>query len=205
MQKKSVNIQMSARVPDSEKRVAEQASESFGELTGKLKLAISHLNTVSTSFSSLQNPDSKEIMKHRVVLRNFRDQVKKNFEQIMTIANSSAVLMARFSSDPETIEIMNSFGSQVQDLEKQVNRFLALFSNIGDESFMPSVMAAIDLIKKQAAQVTQLINDRALEHIDTNILAKRWTSEIKDENNNNVYERLPLLVQLFNETKGNKN
>jgi hypothetical protein len=204
MIKKAFAIQMSGRVPDSEKRVAEQAAESFKELNGKLRVAINHLNAISTSFAKLQTPDTKEILKHRMVLRNFRDQVKKNFEEIMSIANNSAVLMAKFGSDPETIEVMNSFGSQIQDLEKQVNRFLALFSNIGDESFMPSVLAAIDSVKKQVSQLKQLVNDRALEHIDTNILAKKWTSDIRDENDNSVYDRLPLLVQLFNETKANK-
>jgi hypothetical protein len=200
MKKKGYAIQMSTTVPDAEKRVAEKASESFEELNAKLKLASDHLNTLYVSFSGVQPVDNKVILDQRVVLREFRDRVKKNFEDIESKTNNAAVLMGEFATDTETVEMMNSFLSQFKDLEKQVNRFLALFSNIGgDDNFMSAVLASIELIRKQSSQFRQLISDRILEHIDTNILAKKWTSNVVDDNQNKVYEKLPLLVRLYKE------
>lgn len=45
----------------------------------------------------------------------------------------------------------------------------------------------------------QTISDRILDHIDTNILAKSWTSTVTDEFQNKVYEKTPLIVELFRE------
>ncbi len=65
--------------------------------------------------------------------------------------------------------------------------------------FMTAALAAIDLIKKEASQLKQLINDRILTHIDTNILAKHWTANVADNYQNKVYEKVPMIIQLFQE------
>lgn len=199
MLKKAYSVQMSFDVPDAEKRIAEKASESFDELVARLRLASRHLDILYIPFRKHQNYDSEEIMKYRVVLRRYRDQVKENFDEVIQRAYRAILLMGEFSTDTQTVEIMSAFDSQMHDLRKQVNRFLGLFSNIGSADFVNALLISIDLIKKQISQIKQTINDRILEHIDTNILAKNWASTITDEYQNKVYEKMPLVVELFKE------
>jgi hypothetical protein len=43
------------------------------------------------------------------------------------------------------------------------------------------------------------VNDRILEHIDTNILAKNWESLVNDKYQEKVKNKTPLVVQLYKE------
>ena len=197
--KRAYSVQMSFRVPDAEKRIAEKAAESFQELIGLVRLANRHLNIFYIPFKQHQDYDTQEVLRYRMVLRRYRNQVKENFDKTMRQAHRCVVLMGEFSNDTQTVELMSVFVSEIDDLKKQVNRFLGLFSNIGSADFINAVLVSIESIKKQTSELKQTINDRILSHIDTNILAKSWTSAITDEYQNKVYEKLPLMVQLFRE------
>lgn len=107
--------------------------------------------------------------------------------------------MGEFSTDTKTLEMMNSFIASLEDVKKAVERLLQSFSDLDSQTFKDSVVGAIDNVKKQANQFKQLINDRLLDHIDTNILAKNWTNDVTDEYQKKVYEKLPMIVQLFQE------
>ncbi len=199
LRKTAYSIQMSFKVPDAEKRLAEKAAESFDDLGSRLKLAINHLDILYIPFKKYQEYDAQELLEHRVILRRYRDQVQENFNDIMGRSAFCLKLMGEFGSDTQTADLMNSFQAHVADIRKQVNRFLGLFSNIGSAEFMTAALAAIDLIKKEASQLKQLINDRILTHIDTNILAKHWTANVADNYQNKVYEKVPMIIQLFQE------
>jgi hypothetical protein len=190
---------MSFTVPDAEKRIAEKAAESFDDLSSRLKLAMSHLDIMYVPFKKYQEYDAQELQDNRIVLRRYRDQVQANFNDILNRAGNCLSLMGEFGSDTQTADLMNSFQAHVADIRKQVNRFLGLFSNIGSAEFMTAALAGIELIKKEASQLKQLINDRILTHIDTNILAKHWTSNLDNKYQNKVYEKLPMIIQLFQE------
>lgn len=138
--KKAYSIQMSFEVPDAEKRIAEKASESFEELIADLRTASKHLDILYIPFRKHQTYDSQEVLKYRSVLRRYRDQVKINFDRAMKRAFRSIVMMGEFSTDTQTVELMAAFNSQVDDLRKQVNRFLGLFSNIGSVDFISALL-----------------------------------------------------------------
>ena len=61
------------------------------------------------------------------------------------------------------------------------------------------MISTIDSLKKQMNQIEQLIRDRILEHIDSNILAKNWAKDISKGDGEPIEERVPLVVQLFRE------
>ena len=94
---------------------------------------------------------------------------------------------------------MGSFVASVRELEKQVNILLSIFSNLNNPEFKDQLIQAIDSVKKQASQLKQLVNDRILEHIDTNILAKNWESLVNDKYQDKVKNKTPLVVQLYEE------
>lgn len=200
MIKRAYAIQMSFDVPDAEKRVAEKAYESFEDLLSLLRLASTHLDIIYEPFKKLQSPvDAETIMEYRVTFRDYRDKIKENYDEIIKKAYNCALLMGEFSSDNRIVDMMNAFVSAKDDLEKQVNRLLSIFSNLNSSEFAIYLTKAIELVKKENSQLKDLINDRVLEHISTNILAKNWVNNVTDENQRKVYERLPLIVELFRE------
>ena len=107
--------------------------------------------------------------------------------------------MSEFNTDTSTEEIMKSFVGSIRQLEKYVDIFLSIFSNISESDFRNNLISSIDSIKKQSNQVKQLVNDRVLEHIQSNILAKNWASDFSKHVQEKVDNRVPLVVELFRE------
>lgn len=192
-------VQMTLEIPDAEKRIAEKAEESFESLLSHLKISLEHLDLIYKPFSKRDQVDSEEIHKHRAILRKYRDKVKENFENVLKVAYNSVSLMSEFSTDSSVEELMNSFVANLRELEKQVNYLLSIFSNLDSADFKDILIASIELIKKQSAQLRQLVNDRVLEYIDTNILAKNWESLVNDKFQDKIKSKTPLIIQLYRE------
>lgn len=191
--------QMTFDVPDSERRVAEKASECFEELVGLLRLATDHLDIIYEPFNKQENLDTEEVLQYRVALRRYRDKIKENFEKVLKKANRCLILMSEFSTDTRTVEMMNSFMASLDDVKRQANQLLSLFSDIGNAEFRNGIVNGVMNLRKQSLQLRQLINDRILAHIDTNILANNWVSNVTDQYQKQVYNKTPLIIQLFKE------
>ena len=87
-----------------------------------------------------------------------------------------------------------------------VNRFIDLFADLKSAEFATSVTSAIKLIKKEIAQLEQLIEDRIKNHIQSNILARNWIDNVSDELQEKVEKKIPLTVELVeNRDKKNQN
>lgn len=196
---RAYTVQMNLDVPDAEKRIAEKASESFESILSQLKLGIEHLDLIYTPFAKRQKLDSKEIVENRDILRKYRDKTKELFNRIIKDSYQAVSLMGEFSTDSAVEELMGSFVASVKEMEKQVNVLLSIFSNLNNPEFKDQLIKAIDSVKKQSSQLKQLVNDRILEHIDTNILAKNWESLVNDKYQDKVKNKTPLVVQLYEE------
>ena len=201
MYRKAYSIQMHFGVPESEKRVAEKAEEYFNQLISKMQEAKDYLDLIYTPFQKHQNIDMEMVTDYRKTFRDYRDQVKLKFRTIAKLSYKCVALMNEFSMDTTTEEMMESFMGTIRELEKYVDTFVSIFSNLNSSEFRNHLISTIDSLKKQMNQIEQLIKDRILEHIDSNILAKNWAKNISDrfEDSEPIEERIPLVVQLFKE------
>jgi hypothetical protein len=199
MYKKAYSAKMTFEVPDSEKRVAEKADESFEDLIGLLRYATNHLNLIYEPFESLQSLDNEMLKTHSSLFKRYQKAIEHNYKLIFKKANQCAILMGTFSTDTKTKILMNSFLAYIHELEKQVERLIRIFDNLDSSEFKNSLILAIDFVKKTNSQLKQLVGDRILDHIDTNILAKNWVNNVTDDDDQRVYDKAPLLVQLREE------
>jgi truncated hemoglobin YjbI len=199
IERKAYAIQMSFEVPDSEKRLAEKAEERFEELLSTMKVAIEYLDLIYGPFKKHDNLDMKLIMHYRKTFRQYRDAVKRRYDKIIKMAFKCVMLMNEFAKDFAIKEIVNSFLAMVKELEKYINIFLSIFSDLSDAEFKNKLISTIDSIRKTSNQIRQVVNDRILDHIDTNILAKNWASDFSDKYQEIVEEKIPLVMQLFRE------
>ena len=198
-EKKAYAIQMSFEVPDSERRLAEKASECFESLLRKIKDTSKHLDFIYDPFKSLNNVDNEVLNEHRAAFREYRDEAAKNFNTIFRRGQRCLILMNEFSLDTKTEEMMNSFTDSLDEVKVQVNNFLSIFENLNSKDFSAELIATIDSVKKQLNQLRQLITDRILQHIDTNILAKNWKNNLLKDYQYKVEDKVPLVVELFRE------
>lgn len=199
MFKRAYSIQMSYEVTDDEKRQAEKAILFFNHTSKLLKLASDHLSVMKTPFK--ENPDmpSEEVMKVRAALRRFRDKSVENFNDFKIAAFKCVKSMQQFSSDTQTIKLIKSFISAIDDLQVKVNKFVDLFQDLENKEFVKNVVSAMESIQKQCEDIDAIIDERIKSHIQNNILASNWVDDVGKDLEIKLDKNTPIILDLFNE------
>ena len=189
---------MSYDVSDSEKKQAEQALLSFKAAEKLLQQAADHLNIMKTPFKDNPEMTPEDIMKARAVVRRFRDKSIENFDLFKKTSFQCVNLMQTFSTDTQTIKLIKSFITSVDQLENKVNMFSELFNDLQSKDFSKNVVAAIENIQKQCDEIDQIIDERIKSHIQENILATSWVDSISNDLQMKIEQKTPIILDLFN-------
>ena len=205
MIKKAYAVQMSYEVSDTEKVAAEKALLSFNFALKKLILASEHLNIMKTPFKDNPEMDPKEIMKARAAIRRFRDKAIENFNNFKHAAFKCVNTMQEFSSDTQSVKLMKSFISSIDDLELNVNDFADTFSDLESKDFAKNVISSIEAIQKQCDDIEEIIDERIKNHIQTNILATSWVDSVSNELQMQIEQKTPLILELFDKRQDQLN
>ncbi len=115
--KKAYAIQLSYNISDNEKLVAEKALLYFSDASKKLEMANNHLNILKIPFEENQDITKESLMEQRVAVRNFRDKSIDNFNLFKISAFKCVDIMQNFSSDTESVKMLKSFISEIDNLE----------------------------------------------------------------------------------------
>ena len=198
MIKKSYSVQMSYDVSDAEKHQAEQALLAFKGTEKLLQQAGDHLNIMKTPFKDNPDMTSEDVMKARAVIRRFRDKAIDNFDEFKKSAFQCVNLMQTFETDTQTLKLMKSFISSIDELEVKVNIFSDLFNDLQSKDFSKDVVTHIEDIQKQCDEIDQIIDERIKSHIQENILATSWVDSISNDLQMKIEKKTPLILDLFN-------
>ncbi len=201
MIKKIYAIQLSYTVSDSEKHRASQALLYFKNAEKLLQQASDHLNIMKTPFKDNSDMTSDDIMKARAVVRRFRDTAIEKFDEFKKCSFQCVNLMQTFATDTQTLKLMKSFITSIDELEVKVNNFSELFNDLQSKDFSKSVVAAIEDIQKQCDEVDEIIDERIKTHIQTNILATSWVDSISNDLQMTIEQKTPLILDLFDERR----
>jgi hypothetical protein len=197
MIKKSYAVQMSYEISDPEKKEAEKALLFFNTALKKLVLASEHLNIMKTPFKDNPEMDAKEIMKARAAIRRFRDKAIDNFNNFKHAAFACVNAMQTFGNDTQSVKLMKSFISSVDDLEVAVNDFADVFTDLESKDFSKNIVSSIENIQKQGEDIEEIIDERIKNHIQTNILATSWVDSVSNELQMQIEQKTPLILDLF--------
>jgi hypothetical protein len=198
MIKKSYSVQMSYNVSDTEKQQAEKALLFFKAAEKYLVQAADHLNIMKTPFKDNPDMTSEDVMKARAVIRRFRDTAIDNFDKFKRVSFDCVNLMQTFSTDTQTLKLMKSFITSIDELEVKVNGFADLFNDLQSKDFAKDVVASIEDIQKQCDDIDEIVDERIKSHIQTNILATSWVDSISNDLQMKIEKKTPLIVDLFN-------
>jgi hypothetical protein len=205
MIKKSYSVQMSYNVSDSEKQQAEKALSYFKATEKLLQQASDHLNIMKTPFKDNPDMSEEDVMKARAVIRRFRDKALENFDKFKEAAFQCVSVMQTFATDTQTVKLMKSFISSVDDLETKVNLLSELFNDLQSKDFSKNVVTSIEDVQKQCDEIDEIIDERIKSHIQTNILATSWVDSISNDLQMKIEKKTPLIVDLFNKRQDQLN
>jgi hypothetical protein len=205
MIKRAYAIQMSYDVSDEEKNQAEKALLAFEHASKTLQLASNHLDIMKTPFKDNPEIDPKEVLKARVAIRRFRDQSVENFNNFKKQAFQCVAVMQMFESDTQSLKLMKSFISSIDDLETKVNKFVELCADLEAKSFVQDVIKELEAVQEQCEDIQEIIDERIKNHIQSNILATSWVDTVSNDLQTKIEERTPLIVDLFNQRQDQLN
>jgi hypothetical protein len=195
------SIEMSFDIPDAEKQIAEDASMRLEAFVSALKFAVKHLDVIYDPFSKHTDIPVKSVVKHRGLLNRLRGRVHENFEKAQRHALMGVQKLNHFSTgDTDIQELVNGFVEASDGLAESVSKFLtALQHDFRTQNFRDTIISSVDKIRKDAQELENLVYDRIIDHIDTNILAKNWMKDTSDALKVDMEEHVPLIQQLFEE------
>jgi len=205
MIKRAYSVQMTYEVSDAEKQQAEKAILHFAHAIKLLSLASNHLNIMKTPFKENTDMTPDAVVQARAALRRFRDQSTENFNDFKIGAFRCVNAMQEFASDTQTIKLMKSFISSIDDLEDKVNSFVKLFEDLESKDFPQEAVKAIEEIQKQCDEIDEIANDRIKDHIQSNILAKNWVDSVSNSLQQEIEKKTPLILDLFNQRQDQLN
>ena len=205
IKKRAYLVQMTYDVSDDEKMQAERALVFFNHARKLLQLASDHLDIMKTPFKNNPEMDPKEVMKARAAIRRFRDKSVENFNEFKKAAFQCVRVMQDFANDTQTVKLMKSFISTINELEDKVNKFVDLFTDLEAKGFATSVVTAIEGIQAECDDISDIIEDRIKDHITQNILATNWVDSVGDELEMKIEPKTPLILDLFNKRQDQLN
>lgn len=198
IEKKAYPIQMSYEVSDIEKSKAQQALLYFAATLKLLQKASDYLNIMKTPFKDNPDISSEEMMKARAAVRRFRDKSIDLFNDFKEAAFKCVNAMQTFASDTQSVKLMKSMITAIDELEVKVNNFSELFDDLQSKDFTKNVVTGIEDVQKQCDDIEEIIDERIKPHIQNNILATSWVDSVSQDLQMKVEKQTPLILDLFN-------
>lgn len=192
-------VEMSFGVPDNEKDIGKNALKCFKRVVKLVEELDRHINYIYNPFSSNERVSVDSVFDNRGALIRYKTKVRDNFNKVTRASIVCIANMNYFTNDTQTAEIMKSFVNAIGDIEDQIDAFDKVFNNFKSEKFKDGVVGACQGIKKQSAQLTKMIYDRILNHINTNILASSWQENLSQELKMRIDEKEPYIKRLYRE------
>lgn len=201
---KKYAIQLSYSVTNEEKERAEKALAYYKFLVKTIKEALAHLDKIYVPFKDGQAITPEESWKARSALWRYRDANIELFNKLKRISFKCFSIMHEFSSDAQVVKLNKSFVLSIGDIEKQVNRFAELFKELKSKEFGASVIKSIENIKKEVAQLQQIVEDRIMTYIEQDLLNRSWVDLVSKELQQKIEEKIPTSIQLVNQRNSEK-
>lgn len=199
IKKKAYSVQMSYEVTDAEKRRAEEALMCFESSLQALRQASDHLDIMKTPFKDNPEMNPDEVMKARAAIRRFRDKSIDLFNHFKEKAFRCVNSMQTFASDTQSVKLMKSMITSVDELEVGVNNFSEVFDDLQSKDFAKDVVSAIQNVQEQCDDIEEIIDERIKPHIQNNILATSWVDSVSQDLQMNIEKQTPLVMDLYNQ------
>lgn len=199
IEKLAYSIEMSFDVTEAEKKIAAQAGQLLDQVINLLDLAQDHLDLMYNPFKKYEYISPESLHENRGKLYLFKKQVKKNFDEITYVVFQVVQKLNNFNSDYHVKELINSIEKSMENLKNEIETYLDTLDNFEAADFRDKVLTSLDNSKKEMQELEKLIKERIIEFIDTNILAKNWTSKTTDQFKAKIEDKVPLITELFHE------
>ena len=192
-------IEISLDIPDSKKKIAKAIVKKLDQVNDKLNAFETHLDILYNPFTNHEDVTVESVQEVRGTLSRYKDAIQQNLYEIKKIAIYVVMGLENFSSDIKIKELLTSFTDFIEELEDACENLFKNMDNWSSPDYRKDVLEDMENIKTDKNKIQDLIFDRIIKHINSNILAKSWVSSISDDLEFSIKKKEPYLKQLFKE------
>jgi hypothetical protein len=175
------SIELSFDIPDSEKKIAQDAIEYLQGVFSALKVSSEHLDIIYEPFKKYPSVSKESVIENRGVIDRYKEKIKENYNKMKQYALFAIRSLNEFSSDNKILEIIESFKSSIDEIEKSVTTLLEMLGDFESDTYRDNIIKQIEEIKTETDETRDLIKDRVIEHLEVNILAESWLEKAEKE------------------------
>jgi hypothetical protein len=196
-------LEMSFKVPDSEKEIANHAVKNFSYVINSISIIKNYLDKLYDPFKTADSIPKDDLIKFRGRLNLIKLQVKKHFTTLQKISIKSLKSLNYFSTDTHCIELINTFKESISDVFSAKAKLINTLDDYSISEFKDKLIAAIDNLRKEINQTEELCRDRIIKHLSENIAGDSWISD--NNYKENLEEKIPTVIEIYkkiNESEG---
>lgn len=192
-------INMTLDVPQNEKKIAANVVLYFEKLIKKLSALETLLDKMYQPFKAYTTISEDSVYKYRQAVWNYSKEIKELFEEINDLATVCVNGLNKFESDTHISDLTSSVVDNFNDLEDEITELTKTISNWENPDYKNAIISSMDDTKVTIEDLTKLITERVIDHINTNILAKSWMDKVTEKYKDSINENEPAIKRLFKE------
>ncbi len=193
-------VEMSLDVPDGDKKIARKIVQRLQQVIKKIELFEKQLDILYNPLKNNESVSSESIVENRGTIRRYRDEIEKIFTETRTLAYLTLQEMNYFAIDSHIMELIKSFTDSFNDLDEYCNILLENLDDYKSDNYKENVISTIEAVQKQCGQLENLIKERMIKHINTNIIASNWYDGLSETVQGQGLKQVePVVKKLFKE------
>jgi len=170
------------KVPDREKKKGKLAIDEIDNLVeNKIRMFIDHLDLMYEPFNEHKGITPDQAGDAAIHIDNFASVVEENLTKIKRKVYTIMKALEVFDSDTTIYSMLNSINDSINLIDNSVNSFVDILHKKESPDFQTNVIKAIEIIKKEVAQLKQLTLETIKDYLRDNIILENWTTEIEEE------------------------
>lgn len=197
--KTAYKVEMSLDIPDSEKESANSVLKNIEAFSSLINSFDSQLDILHGPFENNEEISVSSVQSIRGVLKRYSDQLNKDFYKLEQVAALIVNDLDAFSSDPKILELIGTFVESVDKLDERTKNLVKTMDNWNSKTYRDDTLSDMNSLKGQLQQLENLLFDRIIKHINTNILAKNWVNSMNEKLKNDIKREEPNVVKLYKE------
>jgi hypothetical protein len=180
--KNAVTQQLSYEIPKSEKKLIKSCIDQLQELMdSEISIYSNQLDVMYKSFKDHTGIKPEQADKIQNYLDMYLEKLDDYLKNLKVKALKCIEILQKFQSDTDILSMLKSLDELLDNLKLYQDMLSKTIKEEKSEDFQQNAIKCLESIKKEIAQLKQLITERIMTYLNKNILGNNWSSDVKED------------------------
>ena len=177
---------------EEEKQAARLALAKFAEFLRQLWAAQQHSERLMDVLGKAPDAAPEQLFAIRHLIRRFRDEVRRNFAELVPSFSAAIATLDPFAKDTDTAAMRDGLIDAMQQLSEVVEAYMEAFEDFNAPYQIQRLKAMFQKAKQLAQSIESVVEGRLRDHFEKNVLNRQRIGELR----NGIRRRARLAAML---------